>query len=105
MEIHNFDMQGPNRIDMIAYTNGYREEVETGFMRTWRLKSEIQQKSLVGFTKYLRIFCVASTDKETLWEEFALVKQTVNRVVRPTQIVANELKVLEMRVSELSTKQ
>ena len=105
MSIHNIDAQDPNREDAIAYTNGYLEGIAKEFMRTWRLRLENRQKSLVDFLNDLRIFCVPSTDKERIWEEFAQVRQTDNRVSRPIQIVTNELKVLQMRVAEISPTQ
>ena len=105
MSIHNIDAQDPNRKDAIAYTNGYLEGIAKEFMRTWRLRSNNRQKSLVDFFNDLRILCVPSTDKERMWEEFAKVRQTVNGISRPIQIVANELKVLQMRVAELSPTQ
>ena len=105
MLIHNIDAQDPNRKDAIAYTNGYLEGIAKEFMRTWRLRTDNRNKSLVDFFNDLRTFCVPSTDKGKIWEEFAQVKQTVNRVSRPIQVVANELKVLHMRVAELSPTQ
>ena len=105
MSIHNIDEQDQNRKDAIAYTNGYLEGIAKEFMRTWRLRSENRQKSLVDFLNDLRIFCVPSTDTERIWEEFAQVRQTVNGVSRPIQIITNELKVLQMGVGELSPTQ
>ena len=102
MAIHNIDALDPNRKDAIAYTNGDLEGVAKEFMQTWRLISKYRQKSLIDFLNNLRIFCVPSTDKERIWEEFAQVRQTVNGVSRCIQIVANELKVLQIRVAELS---
>ena len=80
MTINNIDAQDPNRKDVIACTNGYLDGVAKEFMQTWRLRSENQQKSLVDFLNDLRIFCVPSTDKERIWEEFAQVRQTVNGI-------------------------
>ena len=78
MAIHHINAQDTNRKDAIAYPNGYLEGIAKEFMRTWRLRSENRQKSLVDFLNDLRIFCVPSTDKQRIWEEFAQVRQTVN---------------------------
>ena len=53
----------------------------------------------------LRDFCVPTNDTDTLWEEFAQVKQTVNSRSRPIQEVATELLTLQMGVPELSQRQ
>ena len=74
-------------------------------MRTWRLRSGNRQKSLVAFLNDPRTFCIPSTVKVKIWAEFAQVRQIVNGVLRPIQIVGNELKVLQMRVAELSPTQ
>ena len=105
MSIHNIDTQDPNKKDEIAYTNGYLEGIAKELMRTWRLRMGNRHKSLMDFLNDLRTFCVPSTDKQKIWEEFAQVKQTVNGVSRPIQVVANELKVFQMRVAELSPTQ
>ena len=105
LAIYNIDAQDPQRKDAIVYTYRYREGIAKEFIRTWRLRADNLHKSLVDFLNDLRNFCVPSTDNERIWEEFAQVKQTVNGVSRPIQIVANELKVLQMRVAKLSPKQ
>ena len=74
-------------------------------MQTWRLRSENRLKSLIDFLNNLGMFHVPSTDKERIWEEFAQVKRTVNRVSRSIQIIVNELQVVQMRVEELSPTQ
>ena len=73
MLIHKIDAQDRNRKDTIAYTNWYLEGKAKEFMRTWRLRSENRQSSLVDFLNDLTIFSVPATDKERFFTEFPQV--------------------------------
>ena len=91
MTIYDVSIDNPLTWDALAYTNGYFEGTAKEFMIAWRNKDKNAYKTLINFLNDLRKFCIPKNDTDKNWEEFQLVRQTVNGKSRHIQEVATEL--------------
>jgi len=57
------------------------------------------------FLKALRQYCIPFTSKETLWNEFQAIRQTLNGRTLPIQDIANNIKQYQVQLLRISNWQ
>ena len=91
----------PEDDDALPYAAENSRGLATEFMSTWRNDPLNKNNQLRSFLNYLRGFGIPTDYKDKSWEEFNNVKQRG----RPIPEVANELRLMHIRLPELSTTQ
>ena len=71
----------------------------------FRTNEDTKHLGVEDFLKALRQYCIPFTSKETLWNEFQAIRQTLNGRTLPIQDVANKIKQYQMQLLRISNWQ
>jgi len=71
----------------------------------FRANEDTKHVGVEEFLKALRQYCIPFTSKETLWNEFQAIRQTINGRMLPIQDIANKIKPYQMQLPWISNWQ
>jgi len=71
----------------------------------FRANEDTKNLGVEEFLKALRQYCIPFTSKETLWNEFQAICQTLNGHTLPIQDIANKIKQYQMQLPRISSWQ
>jgi len=71
----------------------------------FRPNEDTKHLGVKEFLKALRQYCIPFTSKETLWNEFQAICQTLNGRTLPIQDIANKIKQYQMQLPRISNWQ
>jgi len=71
----------------------------------FRANAHTKYLGVEEFLQALRQYCIPFTSKETLWNEFQAICQTINGRTLPIQDIANKIKQYQMQLSRISNWQ
>jgi len=71
----------------------------------FRANEDTKHLGVEEFLKALRQYCIPFTSKETLWNEFQAIRQTLNGRTLPIQDIANKIKQYQIQLPCISNWQ